>query len=141
MRGSTGTSRVVARGAVDGLPTTPGPGGRITSINRSLRQHLGKDLPAGAPAGLGEGVEEKLAIAILKHKGLAPAKRCGGESLQMEEVHSTTHRPRESACAAAALRAEMERVGNMTIEERVKAALTMRQRFTWLAPAKKATGP
>ena len=42
--------------------------------------------------------------------------------------------PGRSACGDAALRAEMDRVGRMTIEERVKAALTMRDRFDWLQP-------
>ena len=42
------------------------------------------------------------------------------------------HRPRRSACAEASLRAEIDRVGRMTIEERVKAALSMGQRFSWI---------
>ena len=42
------------------------------------------------------------------------------------------HRPRRSACADASLRAEIERVSRMTIEERVKAALSMWQRFSWV---------
>ena len=41
---------------------------------------------------------------------------------------------RRSACADAALRAEIERVKRMTVEERIKAALTMRDRFDWLLP-------
>ena len=45
------------------------------------------------------------------------------------------HRPRRSACADSALRAEIGRVSQMTIEERVKAALSMRKRFDWLQPA------
>jgi hypothetical protein len=44
-------------------------------------------------------------------------------------------RPRRSASADAALAAELKRVSAMTIEERVKAALTMRNRFDWLQPA------
>ena len=42
------------------------------------------------------------------------------------------HRPRRSACAEASLRAEIKRVGRMTIEERVKAALSMGERFSWV---------
>ena len=42
------------------------------------------------------------------------------------------HRPRRSLCADASLRAEMERVDRMTIEERIKAALTMGHRFSWI---------
>ncbi len=45
------------------------------------------------------------------------------------------HRPRRSACADSALQAELGRVAQMTIEERVKAALSMRKRFDWLQPA------
>jgi hypothetical protein len=39
---------------------------------------------------------------------------------------------RRSACADAALRTEIDRVNRMTIEERVKAALSMPERFSWL---------
>ena len=46
-------------------------------------------------------------------------------------------RRRRSASADAALRAELERIGRMTIEERVKAALSIRERFAWLAPTAK----
>lgn len=46
-------------------------------------------------------------------------------------------RRRRSACADAALRAELERIARMTIEERVKAALSMRERFAWLTPTHK----
>lgn len=44
-------------------------------------------------------------------------------------------RPRRSASADAALAAELKRVSAMTIEERIKAALTMKDRFDWLQPA------
>lgn len=47
-------------------------------------------------------------------------------------------RRRRSACADAALRAELERIGRMTIEERVKAALSIRERFAWLPQATKS---
>ena len=52
----------------------------------------------------------------------------------MSHPKSTIGRPRRSSCADAALRAELGRVSRMTIEERVKAALTMRDRFDWLQP-------
>lgn len=42
---------------------------------------------------------------------------------------------RRSASADAALRAEIARLTAMTIEERVKAALSLPERFSWLAPA------
>lgn len=45
--------------------------------------------------------------------------------------------PRRSACADAAFKAELERVKRMTIEQRVKAALSMRERFAWLEPTAK----
>jgi hypothetical protein len=50
----------------------------------------------------------------------------------MKPPRTKPHRPRRSACAEASLRAEMERVDRMTIEERVKAALSMGQRFSWI---------
>lgn len=43
--------------------------------------------------------------------------------------------PRRSRSAAASRRAEMRRVERMTIEERIRAALTMSHRFAWLQPA------
>jgi hypothetical protein len=52
----------------------------------------------------------------------------------MPEAKSQHHRPRRSGCAEAALRSEIERVRRMTIEERIKAALSMGQRFSWLQP-------
>jgi hypothetical protein len=48
---------------------------------------------------------------------------------------------RRSASAEAALRAEMARIEAMTIEERVKAALSLPERFAWLAPAHPPQGP
>lgn len=55
----------------------------------------------------------------------------------MSRTESEIPRRRRSACADAALRAELERIGRMTIEERVKAALSIRERFAWLKPAHK----
>ena len=52
----------------------------------------------------------------------------------MSGTQPPIHRPRPSACADAALRAELTRVVSMTVEERVKTALTMRERFDWLQP-------
>jgi hypothetical protein len=52
----------------------------------------------------------------------------------MSRTESEIPRRRRSASADAALRAELERIGRMTIEERVKAALSMRDRFAWLVP-------
>ena len=39
---------------------------------------------------------------------------------------------RQSASARKALEAEIERVRRMSIEDRIKAALSMRSRFEWL---------
>ncbi len=50
----------------------------------------------------------------------------------MQSPLQKQHRPRRSACAAASLQAEIERVGRMTIEERVKAALSLGERFSWV---------
>jgi len=55
----------------------------------------------------------------------------------MQQSEPQRHRPRRSGCADAALRAEIERVRSMSIEERIKAALSMRQRFAWLHPVSK----
>lgn len=55
----------------------------------------------------------------------------------MNEPQPEFPRKRRSASEEAALRAEIERVNRMTVEERVKAALTMRERFAWLAPVPK----
>lgn len=46
-------------------------------------------------------------------------------------------RRRKSASADLAFRAEIERVSRMSIEERVKAALSMRKRFAWIEPVTK----
>jgi hypothetical protein len=45
-------------------------------------------------------------------------------------------RRRHSASANAALEAELKRIGQMTIEERIKAALSFHDRFAWLPAAK-----
>ena len=42
---------------------------------------------------------------------------------------------RRSSSAAASRRAEMRRIERMTVEERIRAALTMSRRFAWLQPA------
>jgi hypothetical protein len=41
---------------------------------------------------------------------------------------------RRSRSAAASRRAEIRRVERMTVEERIRAALTMSRRFAWLQP-------
>jgi hypothetical protein len=48
---------------------------------------------------------------------------------------------RQSACAQKALQAEIERVCRMSIEERIKTALSMRSRFAWLQPDSKTHRP
>lgn len=72
---------------------------------------------------------------------LADEAACKGDvNLQrfaMPEEESASCRPRPSASAEAALRAEIERVSRMTIEQRIIAALTLRERFAWIQPAEK----
>ena len=41
---------------------------------------------------------------------------------------------RRSRSATASRRAEMRRVERMTVEERIRTALTMSRRFAWLQP-------
>jgi hypothetical protein len=55
----------------------------------------------------------------------------------MSEPEPEFPRRRRSASADSALRAEIERVSRMSIEERVKAALSMRKRFAWIEPVNK----
>lgn len=55
----------------------------------------------------------------------------------MSDAEFQIPRRRRSACADAALRAELERTGRMTIEERVKAALSIGERFAWINPTTK----
>lgn len=51
------------------------------------------------------------------------------------QTHSAQgHRPRRSACADRSNRFEVERLRSMSVTERIKAALTMGQRFAWLDP-------
>lgn len=47
----------------------------------------------------------------------------------MTEVKADMPRVRRSACADAALRAEIKRVVKMTVEERMNAALSLGRRF------------
>jgi len=42
---------------------------------------------------------------------------------------------RRSVCASKSLEAELERLAGMSVEERIRAALTMSHRFSWLQPA------
>jgi hypothetical protein len=53
---------------------------------------------------------------------------------RMSDPEMELPRRRRSACADSAQRAELERIKRMTIEERVKAALSMRERFAWIKP-------
>ena len=53
----------------------------------------------------------------------------------MTQPDSHPLQSRRSACAERAREAEVVRIGQMTVEERIKAALRMGQRFSWLKPA------
>lgn len=49
------------------------------------------------------------------------------------------HRPRVSRVTRPSLQAEIDRVARMSIEERVRAALSMTNRFAWISSAPIAT--
>jgi hypothetical protein len=48
----------------------------------------------------------------------------------MKEIKSDMAKSRRSACADAALLAEMKRLEEMTVEERMSAALSLGRRFS-----------
>ena len=48
-----------------------------------------------------------------------------------------SRRPRRSACAARSRQEELERLRQMSVEERISAALTIRKRFEWIKPTVK----
>jgi hypothetical protein len=53
----------------------------------------------------------------------------------MTQPSSSPLRPRRSSSAERSREAEVARIEQMTVEERIKAALGMGQRFSWLKPA------
>ncbi len=58
----------------------------------------------------------------------------------MENESMTSSYPRRqkrSACANLSLAQEQARVRGMSVEARMKAALTMKSRFAWINPRKK----
>ncbi len=74
------------------------------------------------------------------------AAEAGGSQVTLASSPRLTHRVdesdtdtiaprRRSACAEASFLAELERLKRMTIEERVKAALAIPDRFAWLDSA------
>jgi len=44
------------------------------------------------------------------------------------------HKPAHSRCATQSRQREQERLRRMSIEDRVRSALTMGSRFTWIRP-------
>jgi hypothetical protein len=52
----------------------------------------------------------------------------------MPEPKPATTGPRRSASAESALRAEIRRVSKMTVEQRVREALTLQEHFEGLRP-------
>jgi hypothetical protein len=66
---------------------------------------------------------------------LAPWDMGGKLTSVMTQPDSRPLQPRRSACAERSREAEVVRIGQMTVEERIKAALRMGQRFSWLKPA------
>jgi hypothetical protein len=47
------------------------------------------------------------------------------------------YRQKRSTCAALSRAQEQEKLRRMSVEGRIKAALTMSSRFAWIKPAKK----
>lgn len=54
----------------------------------------------------------------------------------MEPPHKTPpdHRPRHSRVMQESLEAELVRVRAMTIEDRIRAALSLQERYRWVLP-------
>jgi|GEM_PF-3321247 len=55
----------------------------------------------------------------------------------MAEAERLIKIQRKSGSAESALRAQQKRIDAMNIEERVKSALSMRERFNWLRTVSK----
>ena len=60
-----------------------------------------------------------------------------GECVAMTDASPGMPQARRSACADSALRAEIKRVAKMTVEERVRAALSLGRRFSAIRPIPK----
>jgi hypothetical protein len=70
-------------------------------------------------------------LSLVRTSGLAPVMRiCDFHCMSKRATED--HRPRRSASAESALRAEIARLSRMTVEERITNALTMRKRFAWI---------
>ena len=48
---------------------------------------------------------------------------------------NSTRRPAYSRCAARSRQKEVERLRRLSVEERIRLALTMDRRFAWMSPA------
>lgn len=55
-----------------------------------------------------------------------------------EKRMDTMQAPRLSVSAAESRRHELERLRRMSVEERIRASLTMSHRFSWLKPKKQS---
>ena len=49
-------------------------------------------------------------------------------------VDSSERRPAHSHCAAQSRARELERLRSLSVEERIRLALTMDRRFAWMSP-------
>jgi ABC-type lipopolysaccharide export system ATPase subunit len=61
----------------------------------------------------------------------------------MSAEHMTpgeTTLPRRSKCAAESLQQELARLRQMSVEERIRSALEMDRRFSWIKPAHVESG-
>jgi hypothetical protein len=47
---------------------------------------------------------------------------------------NSTRRPAYSRCAARSRQKEVERLRRLSVEERIRLALTMDRRFAWMSP-------
>lgn len=59
----------------------------------------------------------------------------------MKPPRPKPHRPRRSACADASLQAEIGRLSQMTVEERIMEALSMGEQFAWVKEVKMQKSP
>jgi len=86
---------------------------------------------------LARGDHSVLILDFVSRVSMLAESRRKGHAGRMFQSEMEIPRRHRSACADAVLRAELERIVRMTIEERVKAALSMRERFAWLNPTTK----
>jgi hypothetical protein len=80
-------------------------------------------------------IVERRGFRARKFPLLATSARMRHVQIMPEQKPAITG-PRRSASAEAALRAEIRRVSKMTVEQRVREALTLQEHFEGLRPAR-----